>query len=365
MALVIRPASECAFDQISLGEILFRLDPGATRITEMAHADVYFGGGEFNTSVGLSRVFGQRTAVCTAIVNTRMGQNLLGFIRRNDICPDFIKWREHDGVGQTCRNAWYIAERGYGVRGAVTEFDRGNTAASQLKKGDFNWDYIFGELGVRWLHTGGIFAGISPTTPLLVVEAMQAARRFGTIVSYDFNYRGDLWKPNGGQKRAQEVNHEIVQYVDVVFGNEEDYGKCLGFEVEGLDHDMLQIETGAFRAMIQKVVSIYPNLKVAATTLRRATTASNNDWSAILWHDNQFYESRKYPELDIYERIGGGDGAATGMQFGFLEFNNPKKAVDYGAALGAHNSTTPGDTTMATQDEVEKIIANTGARITR
>jgi 2-dehydro-3-deoxygluconokinase len=243
--------------------------------------------------------------------------------------------------------------------------DRGNTAASQMKPGDVDWDHLFGKLGARWFHTGGIFAALSETTAALTVEAVKAAKKHGTIVSYDLNYRPSLWKSIGGQAKAREVNREIAKFVDVMIGNEEDFTASLGFEVEGVDHAISEIETGAFKQMIEKAVKEFPNFKVAATTLRRVITATKNDWSAICWHDGKFYDSRKYPELEILDRVGGGDSFASGLVFGFLEFNDAQKAVDYGAAHGALASTTPGDTSMATRAEVEKQIKGGGARVVR
>jgi sugar/nucleoside kinase (ribokinase family) len=247
---------------------------------------------------------------------------------------------------------------------AVGNPDRGNTAASQLKPGDIDWDHIFGKLGVRWFHTGGIFAALSTSTAELTVEAVKAAKKYGTIVSYDLNYRPSLWKTIGGLKKAQEVNREIAQYVDVMIGNEEDFTASLGFAVKGAE-TLGHIETDAFKAMIETAVKEFPNFKVAATTLRHVITATKNDWSAILWHDGKFFESRPYPGLEILDRVGGGDSFASGVQFGFMEFNDAQKAVEYGAAHGALASTTPGDTSMATRKEVEKAIAGGGARVVR
>jgi 2-dehydro-3-deoxygluconokinase len=234
-----------------------------------------------------------------------------------------------------------------------------------LKPGDYDWDHIFGQLGARWFHTGGIFAALSESAAQITIEAVTAAKRHGTIVSYDLNYRPSLWKSIGGQAKAREVNREIAKYVDVMIGNEEDFTASLGFEVEGLDHNISAIETDAFKRMIETAVKEFPNFKVAATTLRRVITASRNDWSAICWHDGAFHESRKYPELDILDRVGGGDSFASGLAFGFLSQNDAQAAVEYGAAHGALASTTPGDTSMATQKEVEKLMKGGGARVVR
>jgi 2-dehydro-3-deoxygluconokinase len=258
-----------------------------------------------------------------------------------------------------------FTERGFGVRGAVGVSDRGLSAASQLKPGDFDWDNIFGKLGVRWLHTGGIFAALSDTTPKLAIEAVQAAKKHGTIVSYDLNYRPSLWKSIGGQKRAQEVNKEIAKHVDVMLGNEEDFTACLGFNVDGADEHLLHIDVTAFKKMIEAAVKSYPNFKVTATTLRAAKTATVNDWGAICWVDGKFYESRKYPDLEILDRVGGGDSFASGLIYGLMTIADPQKAVDYGAAHGALAMTTAGDTSMASKDEVEKLMKGGGARVQR
>jgi 2-dehydro-3-deoxygluconokinase len=365
MSLKIKSAKDCAFDQISLGEIMLRLDPGEGRVRTARQFKVWEGGGEYNTSRGLRKCFGLRTAVATAFVDNEVGHLLEDFVMQGGVCTDFIKWREDDGMGRTVRNGLNFTERGFGIRGAVGVPDRGNTAASQLKPGDFDWEHIFGALGVRWFHTGGIFAALSETTAALTIEAVKAAAKYGTIVSYDLNYRPSLWKSIGGLKKAREVNREIASYVDVMIGNEEDFTASLGFEVKGVDHNISTIPVDAFKAMIETAVKDFPNFKVAATTLRRVITATKNDWSAICWHDGKFFESRKYNELEILDRVGGGDGFASGLSFGFLEHNDPQKAVEYGAAHGALASTTPGDTSMATRKEVEKQIAGGGARVVR
>lgn len=365
MSLNIRPAEDCQFDQVSLGEVMLRLDPGEGRIRTTRSFRAWEGGGEYNTSRGLRKCFGYQTAVVTAFVDNEVGHLVEDFIMQGGVATNFIQWREDDGIGRSVRNGLNFTERGFGIRGAVGVPDRGNTAASQLKPGDVDWDYIFGELGARWFHTGGIYAALGETTPEVVIEAVQAAQKHGTIVSYDLNYRPSLWKSIGGHARCQEVNREIAQYVDVMIGNEEDFTASLGFEVEGVDENISEIETDAFKRMIETAVKAFPNFKAAATTLRRVITATKNDWSAILWHDGEFFESRKYPELEIMDRVGGGDSFASGVQFGFMEFNDAQKAVEYGAAHGAIASTTPGDTSMATRKEVEKQIAGGGARVVR
>ena len=364
MPLDIRPAGSCAFDQLSLGEIMLRLDPGEGRIRTARTFTAWEGGGEYNTSRGLRKCFGLKTGVCTAFVDNEVGHLVEDFIMQGGVATDFIKWREDDGIGRTVRNGLNFTERGFGIRGAVGVPDRGNTAASQLKPGDFDWDHIFGKVGARWLHTGGIFAALSATTAELTIEAVKAAKKHGTIVSYDLNYRPSLWKTIGGLKKAQEVNREIAKYVDVMIGNEEDFTASLGFAVKGAE-DLKHIETDAFKAMIETAVKEFSNFKVAATTLRHVHTATVNDWSAILWHAGKFHESRQYARLEILDRVGGGDSFASGLQFGFLQFNDAQKAVDYGAAHGALASTTPGDTSMVTRKEVEKTLGGGGARVVR
>jgi 2-dehydro-3-deoxygluconokinase len=353
------------YDQLSLGEIMLRLDPGEGRIRTAREFKAWEGGGEYNVSRGLRKCFGLKTAVCTAFVDNEVGHLIEDFIMQGGVATDFILWKADDGIGRSVRNGLNFTERGFGIRGAVGVPDRGHTAASQLKPGDFNWEKIFGELGVRWFHTGGIFAALSESTAAITVEAVKAANKHGTIVSYDLNYRPSLWKSIGGQAKAREVNREIAKYVDVMIGNEEDFTASLGFEVEGLDHNISKIETDAFKKMIEKAVGEFKNFKVAATTLRKVITATKNDWSAICWMDGKFYESRKYPELEILDRVGGGDSFASGLIFGFLTTGDPQKAVDYGAAHGALAMTTPGDTSMATQKEVEKVMGGGSARVQR
>ena len=365
MGLSLKNREQCGFDAVSLGEVILRLDPGESRIRTARRFQAWEGGGEYNVTRGLRKCFGLRTAVVSAFVDNEVGHLLEDCIMQGGVCTDFLVWRDDDGMGRTVRNGLNFTERGHGIRGAVGNPDRGNTAASQLKPGDVDWDKIFGEIGSRWFHTGGIFAALSETTAALTIEAVRAAKKYGTIVSYDLNYRPSLWKSIGGIEKAREVNREIAKHVDVMIGNEEDFTASLGFEVEGVDESISEIETDAFKRMIQTAVAEFPNFQVAATTLRRVLTATRNDWSAILWHDGEVYDSQKFPELEILDRVGGVDSFASGLAFGFLEFNDPQKAVNYGAAHGALASTTPGDTSMATRKEVEKVISGAGARVVR
>jgi 2-dehydro-3-deoxygluconokinase len=350
---------------LALGEIMLRFDPGEGRIRTAREFKVWEGGGEYNVARGLRRCFGLRTAVATAFADNDVGRLLEDLILQGGVATEFIKWAPFDGVGRTVRNGLNFTERGFGLRGALGVSDRGITAASQLKAGDFDWNQIFGKLGVRWLHTGGIFAALSETTPKLVIEAVQAARKHGTIVSYDLNYRPSLWKSIGGQKRAREVNKEIAKHVDVMIGNEEDFTACLGFDVDGVDEHISKIDVTAFKKMINEAVKAFPNFKATATTLRAVKSANRNDWGAICWAGGKFHEARHRENLEILDRVGGGDSFASGLIYGFMQFNDPQKAVEYGAAHGALAMTTPGDTSMASLKEVEALTNGGSARVQR
>lgn len=365
MKLTIQSKDECQYDLIALGEVMLRFDPGEGRIHTTRFFRVWEGGGEYNVARGLRRCFGLRTAIATAFADNAIGRLIEDFILQGGVDVSLIKWVPYDGIGRTVRNGLNFTERGFGIRGAVGCSDRGNTAASQLKKGDFDWERIFGEKKVRWLHTGGIFAALSATTPEVILEAMTVAKKYGTIISYDLNYRPSLWKAIGGKEKAQSVNKEIAKYVDIMLGNEEDFTACLGFEVEGVDENLTDLEVVSFKKMIERVVKTYPNLKAAATTLRAVRSATVNDWGAIAWVDGQFYEATHRPGLEILDRVGGGDSFASGFIYGLMELQDAQKAVEYGAAHGALAMTTPGDTSMATLAEVEKLVAGGGARVVR
>jgi 2-dehydro-3-deoxygluconokinase len=363
--LKIKSADQCRHDLIALGEIMLRLDPGEGRVRTARQFKAWEGGGEYNVARGLRRCFGLRSAVVTAFADNEVGRLIEDFILQGGVSTDYIQWRDYDGIGRTVRNGLNFTERGFGIRGALGMSDRGHTAVSQLKKGDLDWQRIFGEDGARWFHTGGIFAALSDTTPEVVIEAVQAAKQHGTIVSYDLNYRPSLWENIGGPAKAQEVNREIAQHVDVMIGNEEDFSACLGFEVEGVDENISNIEVGAYKKMIGTAVKEFSNLKVAATTLRAVKSATSNDWGAVYWADGNFYEATNRPDLEILDRVGGGDSFASGLIYGFLATGDPQQAVEYGAAHGALAMTTPGDTSMATLAEVERLMSGGSARIQR
>ena len=363
--LKIKDAASCKYDQVSLGEIMLRLDPGDGRVRTARNFDVWEGGGEYNVARGLRRCFGLRTGVITAFADNEVGRLIEDFILQGGVDTSMIKWEDFDGLGRDVRNGLNFTERGFGIRGAVGVPDRGLTAASKIKPTDFDWDHIFGNEGVRWLHTGGIFAALSESTADTVIEAVKVARKYGSIISYDLNYRPSLWKSIGGLEKAQEVNREIAKNIDVMIGNEEDFTACLGFEVEGVDENISSIDVDKFKAMINKAVSEFPNFKVTATTLRAVKTATINDWGAICWANGEFYEAEHRPNLEIFDRVGGGDSFASGLIYGLIETGDAALAVQYGAAHGALAMTTPGDTSMATKSDVEKLVAGGGARVVR
>ncbi|HET8775586.1 MAG TPA: sugar kinase [Thermoanaerobaculia bacterium] len=359
----IKDAQGTRFDLVSLGEVMLRLDPGDGRVATARTFTAWEGGGEYNVARGLRRCFGLRTAIVTALVDNPVGRLVEDLMLQGGTDLSFLRWAADDGVGRRARNGLNFTERGFGVRAALGCSDRGHTAISQLKRGDVDWDAVLA--GARWFHTGGIFAALGETSPDVAREAMEAARKHGAIVSYDLNYRPSLWKGIGGAEKARAVNRELVGLVDVLFGNEEDFSVALGFDVEGVDEHLGALPKEAFQQMIGKVREDYPGLQVIATTLRVAHTATRNDWGAIAWHEGSFYESPPRPDLEILDRVGGGDSFASGLIYGFLAGKGPQWAVDCGAAHGALAMTTPGDTSMATLAEVERVMKGGTARVSR
>jgi 2-dehydro-3-deoxygluconokinase len=360
----IKPKDCCRWDQLSLGEVMLRFDPGDQRIWTTRQFAVCEGGGEYNVGRGLKRCFGLDTAIVTALADNPVGRLVEDLMNQGGVDHSLTKWVPYDGVGRSVRNGLNFTERGFGVRAALGCSDRGHTAVSQLKEGDINWNHIFGELGVRWFHTGGIFCALSDSTPAVAMEAMRAAHENGVIVSYDLNYRDSLWKSYGGKKQAQLVNRQLAAYVDVLLGNEEDFSAALGYDVKGVGDEYSNLASENFQAMIEIVLKDFP-FQVVATTLRKATSATRNDWGAICYCDGSFYEAPHRNDLEIYDRVGGGDSFASGLIYGFLAGKGPQWAVECGAAHGALAMTTPGDTTMATLKEVEQVMKGAGARIVR
>lgn len=363
--LVIKPKKDCRWDAAALGEVMIRLDPVDTRIKTARTFTAWEGGGEYNVVRGLKRCFGLDTTVVTAIADNDIGYLLQDLMFQGGVDLSHLKWAPFDGLGRNVRVGLNFTEKGFGVRGALGVADRANSAASQMKVGDVDWNKLFKEEGVRWFHTGGIFAALSPTTPDFTIEALKAAKANGTITSYDLNFRPSLWKANGGKERAMEVNREVAKYVDVMIGNEEDFTSAFGFEVEGMSKHLTGIDVNNFKKMIETVVKQFPHFKAVATTLREVKSATVNDWSAILYYDGKFHQAKQYDALEIYDRVGGGDSFASGLIYGFLSGKEPEMCVNYGAAHGAMAMTTPGDTSMASQKEVEKLIGGGSARVER
>jgi 2-dehydro-3-deoxygluconokinase len=364
-ALEIRPKSECRWDLVSLGEVMLRLDPGDGRVATARRFDAWEGGGEYNVARGLRRTFGLDTAIVTALADNTVGHLIEDLIYQGGVDQSHIVWVPYDGVGRTVRNGLNFTERGFGVRGAVGCSDRGHTAASQLRPGQIDWERLFGTEGVRWFHCGGIFCALSETAAEVAKEAFEAARRYETVISYDLNYRESLWRAIGGPARAADVNRELVSMVDVVLGNEEDFQLALGLEVAGVDSALKILDPASYSAMLEQVERAYPNLKLLAVTLRTVQSATRNGWGAFCRYEDVVYEAPYRDDLEIFDRIGGGDSFASGLFYGFLTDVDPQRAIELGAAHGALAMTTPGDTSMATLAEVERLASGEGSRVTR
>ena len=365
MNLNLKDAKDCKYDAVSLGEVMLRLDPGEGRIRTARSFRVWEGGGEYNVIRGLRKCFGLRTAVLTSFAKNEVGRLLEDLILQGGVDTSLIHWAKTDGIGRTCRNGLNFTERGFGIRGAKGCSDRANTAISQATAADFDPDYVFGELGVRWLHTGGIYAALSETSAQTVIDVIKTAKKYGTVVSYDLNYRPSMWSAIGGLEKARQVNKEIAPYVDVMIGNEEDFTACLGLEIEGNDSSLSHLNVSGYEKMMHTAAEAYPNFSVIATTLRTVHTATVNDWAALCMADGTVYHSKSYDGLEIMDRVGGGDSFASGLIYGLMTTGDPAKAVEYGAAHGALAMTTPGDTSMAGVDEVEALMGGASARVQR
>lgn len=366
-SLAVLPATATRFDIVSLGEVMLRLDPGDRRIRTARTFDAWEGGGEYNVARGLRRVFGMRGAIVTALADNEVGRLIEDLVLTGGLDTSWIQWREYDGIGRTVRNGLNFTERGFGVRGALGMSDRGNTAAAQMRPEDIDWDALFSQ-GVRWFHTGGVFAGLSSSTVEVAEVAMMAARAHGAIVSYDLNYRPSLWRDAGGLQGALEVNRRLADHADVMIGvlvgQEGEFTASLGFD--GVDATLVDPDTAAFRTMIEQAATAHPNLQVIATTLRTVTSASVNDWGALAWARSEgFVEATPRPGLAVLDRIGGGDSFVAGLVYGLMELETLTEAVEYGAAHGALAMTTPGDTSMAALAEVAKLAAGGSARVDR
>lgn len=363
--LPLRQADEVRWDLVSLGEVMLRLDPGEERIATARSFRVWEGGGEYNVARGLRRCFRMRTAVVTALADNAVGRLVEDLMLQGGVDASHVRWVPYDGVGRSVRNGINFTERGFGVRAAAGCSDRGHSACSQIRPGDVDWDRVFGVEGARWFHCGGIFAALGEDTAAVAAEAMEAARRHGAVVSYDLNYRPSLWKAIGGQARAREVNRSLAPLVDVMLGNEEDFGAALGFGVEGLDANLSSLDPANFGRMMAEVTDSYPNLRLIATTLRNAKTATRNDWGAACFADGTLHVSTMRPDLEILDRVGGGDSFASGLIYGLLSDMALDRALEYGVAHGALAMTTPGDTSTATLAEVGAVVAGASARVQR
>jgi 2-dehydro-3-deoxygluconokinase len=364
--LAIKPAAECRFDAVSLGEVMLRLDPGDGRVHTTRTFQAWEGGGEYNVARGLRRCFGLRTAIVTALADNPVGRLVEDLMLQGGVDVTHVRWVPYDGVGRSVRNGLNFTERGFGPRGALGCSDRGHTAASQMEPDDVDWPSLFGRAGagVRWLHTGGVFAALSASTPRVAQAAMAAARQSGTRVSYDLNYRESLWRAAGGRERARAVNRSLMPFVDVLFGNEEDLSAALGFTVDGVGERYTDLSPTAFRRAIEAVVREFPNITTVATTLRTARSASVNGWGAIAWHRGEFFEVPQR-DVEIFDRVGGGDSFASGFLYGLLADRELQFSLECGVAHGALAMSTPGDTSMATLPEVLRAMSGGHARIER
>jgi len=362
---LVIPDSPRRWDCLSLGEVMLRLDPGDNRIHATRHFQVWEGGGEYNVARGLRRCFGLRTAIATALADNPIGRLVEDLILQGGVDTSLLKWVSYDGVGREVRNGLNFTERGFGVRAAAGCSDRGLTAVSQLKSGNFDWPSIFGNgNATKWFHTGGIFAALSASTAQVAAEAMDAAHKHHTPVSYDLNYRDSLWKSIGGKQKAQQVNRELVRKIDVLLGNEEDFSAMLGVQLKGVSENFDELPIAAYEEMLREVAALYPNLKLIASTLRTASTASRNAWGAIALYEDKIVHVPQ-SEIDIYDRVGGGDSFASGLIYGLLAGKPIDWALRCGVAHGALAMTTPGDTSTATLAEVERLIKGGSARISR
>jgi 2-dehydro-3-deoxygluconokinase len=358
--LPIKPASDCRYDLVSLGEVMLRLDPGEGRIHTTRSFRAWEGGGEYNVARGLRRCFGMRTAVVTALADNPIGRLIEDLMLQGGVDLSYLTFVPYDGVGRDVRNGLNFTERGFGPRGGLGCYDRGRTAISALRPQDVDWQALFGREGARFFHTGGVYSALSETTPLVAELAMRAAREHGTRISYDLNYRESLWRAIGGKERAKAVNGSLLRYVDVLFG---DISAALGFELDRRD-ESAEISMASYRKMIGAVLEKYPNLTAVATTIRTARSASVNGWGAICYYAGRFYEVPPR-DVEIFDRVGGGDSFASGFLYGLMCGKDPEWALECGIAHGALAMSTPGDTTMATLSEVTRVMQGASASIDR
>ncbi len=359
--LKIRPIETCAWDLLSLGEVMLRFDPGEERISTTRNFRVWEGGGEYNVARGLRRCFGLRTSIVTAIVDNPLGRLLEGMMLEGGVDLSHVLWSEYDGIGASTRNGIYFLERGFGIRPAKGMMDRGNTAISQLQPGTVDWDSIFGNEGVRWFHTGGIMCALSESATEVVFEAVSAARRHGVVVSYDCNYRPSLWQRRGGRQGAAQVNRRIAPFADVLLGHDGDLAR----EIGASSHSLPWHDEKSYSVMVDNICQEFPDIKLIATTTRRARVANRNDWGALAWSAGEVYRSASFDDLEIFDRVGGGDAFASGLFYGVIDGRGMQWALDCGVAHGALAMTTPGDNSMFTLSEVVQAMNRNGAAVQR
>lgn len=353
--LAIRPARDCRWDCVALGEVMLRFDPGEGRVRNSRSFQVWEGGGEYNVARGLASTFGLRTSAVTALPRNDLGELCAGLIRQGGVDGSHILWRDADGIGRNTRMGLNFTERGFDARSPVGLSDRANSAASQMRPDEIDWDALFGAEGVRWLHTGGIFAALSASTAETALAAVHAAKRHGVVVSYDLNYRASLWEAHPDPDAARRVNGEIIGLADLVIGDERAFASCLGLKLDGPDRAD-PMDSAPFDRLAARVAKEHPNVRVLAATMRNATTATRNDWAGVLWADGQRYASARRDGMEILDRVGGGDGFVSGLAWAFLNGLGPQAAVDYGAAHGALAMTTPGDNAMTDLAEVRALV---------
>jgi len=359
--ITLRPASECEFDLLSLGECMIRLSPpGHQRIELTSVFEAYTGGGEYNVAYALAR-YGMRTAWISRLVDNPLGAFIRNHAKASGMDISEVIWVPYDGSGRADRIGLNFTEVGIGVRASVSMYDRGHTAISHMKNGDVDWKRVFGKRGARWFHTGGIMTSLSDSCADVARESMKTAHESGTIVSYDLNFRSKLWS----SKKAIETTKKLVPYIDVLIGNEEDFQKVLGFEVEGADEHLKKLPVEGYKNMVQKIVKTFPNIRAVGTTLREVVSGLVNNWSAIMYYDGKFYESRKYEGLEVEDRVGGGDGFCSGFVYGLMHGMSPQECVELGTAHGALLQSTRGDTSMVTMEEVKHVMGGGSARIKR
>lgn len=361
MAIQLRDASRSKYDVLALGECMVRLSPpGHGRIEFAKTLEIDVGGGEFNVAYACARL-GMNTGFVSKLPDNYLGRIILNHARGAGMCTRNVVIEKYDGVGRKGRVGLNFTEVGTGVRPSVTMYDRGHSAASQMKAGDVNWNDLFSEQGARWLHTGGIFSALSEDAAATVIAALKAANAAGTVTSYDLNFRSKLWS----SEKAIATTKNIIPHVEILIGNEEDFQKVLGFEVEGTDGNLRELPIEAYKKMVERVVKTYPHIKAVCTTLREVKSGLINNWGGILWHEGQFYEARGFKDLEIEDRVGGGDGFSSGIAYGFLSGMSPQEIVNFGAAHGALLQTTRGDTSQVTLDEVMHVMRGGSARIQR